>query len=186
MIELNAATKWRGWGGCMHMAGMGSRCCEDDRTWPTIALSLTSCKQAWQQPWRQRVQHLLCRDHWFRGAVDVPSMQFRSTCAMHADKTWAYSFEQWLPWVQGDNDTTSCRSSATSPRFKGIVCYACKYNIEEGTPCRTCPAPRHYCQAHWHTDCTLHYDRASNTFSAMGSCPACSLNSYEALCIRRS
>ena len=45
-------------------------------------------------------------------------MQFRSTCAMHADKKWAYSFEQWLPWVQGDNDTTCCRSRATSHRFK--------------------------------------------------------------------
>ena len=72
------------------------------------------------------------------------------------------------------------------PASKGIVCYACKYIIEEGTPCRTCPAPRHYCQAHWHTDCTLHYDRASNSFSDMVSCPACLLNPYQALCIRRS
>jgi hypothetical protein len=62
------------------------------------------------------------------------------------------------------------------PASKGIVCYECKHIIEEGTMCRTCPAPRHYCQAHWHIECSRHYGRR---------CPACNNHAYRALCIRR-
>ena len=99
-----------------------------------------------------------------------------------------------MPTRQGhihlSNGCPGCRVTMTQllaeaqrlrPASKGIVCYACAYIIEEGTPCRTCPAPRHYCQAHWHTEC-----RTWNIWSNMGSCPACHLNTYEALCKRRS
>ena len=67
-----------------------------------------------------------------------------------------------------------------------LVCFVWLRRIQAGRECMKCPAPRHYCQAHWHTECTPHYDRASNTWSAMGSCPACELNPYAALCKRRS
>jgi hypothetical protein len=61
------------------------------------------------------------------------------------------------------------------PATKGLLCFACRYVIDEGTLCRRCPAPRHYCQAHWHADAAC---RA-------GRCPGCGKNSFEALCMRR-
>ena len=88
-----------------------------------------------------------------------------------------------------NNGCPGCRVTMTQliaqvqrprPASKGIICYACKYIVEEGTPCRSCPAPRHYCQAHWHVDCT------PTPEASWTSCPACHLNAFQALRVRRS
>ena len=57
---------------------------------------------------------------------------------------------------------------------KGLVCYVCLRHIQDGRECMKCPAPRHYCQAHWHAECITN-----------GRCPACGNNAYQALCTRR-
>ena len=57
---------------------------------------------------------------------------------------------------------------------KGLVCYVCLKHIQDGRECMKCPAPRHYCQAHWHAECITN-----------GRCPACGNNAYQALCTRR-
>ena len=67
---------------------------------------------------------------------------------------------------------TEAQRPCTAP--KGLVCYVCLRHIQDGRKCMKCPAPRHYCQAHWQAECITN-----------GRCPACGNNAYQALIIRR-
>jgi hypothetical protein len=184
MIELNAATKWRGWGAhgwgaCTWLA------------WAQEAVRMT-------QRLRSRTPPASRRGNSHGGKecsiclVEITGSAEPWTCLQCSFVAHVRCMPTRNGHIHLSNGCPGCRVSMTQlvaeaerPRTaaKGIVCYVCKYNIEEGTPCRTCPAPRHYCQAHWHTDCTLHYDRP---LSAVRSCPGCSLTSYQALKVRRS